>query len=159
MASGPPTFELLIKEFESLSDRELRSDLLIEFAERFKSVSPAVAARPFSSANRAPACESEAYVWVTLRPDGKVQLHFAVENPQGLTAKALAVILDESLSGLNPSELSALEAESVYRIFGRDLSMGKGQGLMGMVGLVKQLAAASQTPGSADTPARKKLST
>ena len=140
MACGPEKFEALLKEFDAVSDREMRSDLLIEFAQRFKPVAPNVAERPFPEANRAPACESEAYAWITRRRDGKVQLHFAVENPQGLTAKALAVILDESLSGLDPQELSTLDPASVYRIFGSELSMGKGQGLIGMINLVKQLA-------------------
>lgn len=133
-------FEELVREIEALTDRETRSDLLIEFAERFKDVPPNIATRPFEASHRAPACESEAYAWITERSDGGLQLHFAVENPQGLAAKALAVILDESLSGLKPQDFDAIEPESVYRIFGRDLSMGKGQGLMGMVRLVKQLA-------------------
>ena len=142
MTAGPTQFEQLVKEFESENDREARSDLLIEFAERFKQVSPNVATRPFPASHRAPACESEAYAWITLNSDGKAQLHFAVENPQGLAAKALAVILNESLSGLAPNEIATIEPESVYRIFGRELSMGKGQGLMGMIRLVKQLAVA-----------------
>jgi len=138
---GLREFESLVNEFESVGERELRSDLLIEFAERFRPVTADIAKRPFPASNRAPACESEAYAWITLRPDQTIQLHFAVENPQGLTAKALAVILDQTLTGSKPEELSVLKPESVYRIFGNDLSMGKGQGLMGMITLVKQLAA------------------
>ena len=113
---------------------------MIEFADRFHEVDPSVAARPFFEANKAPACESEAYCFATKNPDGTIKLHYAVENPQGISAKALAVILDENLSGKLPSEVAAISEEIVYDIFGRGVSMGKGQGLMGMVKLTKFLA-------------------
>jgi len=99
-----------------------------------------VARRPFPEANRTPACESEAYCFVTPNPDGTVQLYFAVENPQGISAKALAVILDENLSGKTVDEVQRVSEDIVYDIFGRTISMGKGQGLMGMVQLVKFLS-------------------
>ena len=38
--------------------------------------------------------------------DGTLKLHFAVENPSGISAKALAAILDQALSGLPPAEVA-----------------------------------------------------
>ena len=87
-----------------------------------------------------PACESEAYVWCDGRDDGGLALYFAVENPQGISAKALAAILDRTLSGLPPEEIARVPPEIVYRIFGRELSMGKSMGLMAMVGMVRRHA-------------------
>ncbi len=52
----------------------------------------------------------------------------------------MAVILDEALSGENHEVIAQVPTDLVYEIFGRELSMGKGQGLMGMIELVKVLA-------------------
>ena len=121
-------------------DRALRAEMLIEYADQFEEVPAAVASRPFPERNRAPRCESEAYVFATDNPDATIKLWFAVENPQGLSAKAWAVILDNTLSG-QPLELVArVPQDVIFRIFGRDLSMGKGQGLIGMLELVQHEA-------------------
>jgi cysteine desulfuration protein SufE len=109
-------------------------------ADRFTEVPPEVATRPFPEAARVPSCESEAYVWSRPGDDGGLQLYFAVENPQGISAKALAALLDRTLSGLPPEEIARVPQEIVYRIFGRELSMGKSMGLMAMVGMVRRHA-------------------
>jgi cysteine desulfuration protein SufE len=74
-------------------DRADRIQLLIDIASRYREVPPAIATRPFPEESRVPACESEAYVFPEERPDGTLDFHFAVENPQGISAKAMAVSL------------------------------------------------------------------
>jgi cysteine desulfuration protein SufE len=118
-------------------ERTLRAETLVEYADQFTEVPPAVASRPFAERNRAPRCESEAYVFATDRPDGTLQLWFAVENPQGISAKAWAAILDETLSGQPLEDVARVPQDVVFAIFGRDVSMGKGQGLIGMLELVQ----------------------
>ena len=135
----PQPLAEVIDEFDSL-DRNEKTDLLIEFADRFQEVPPEVAQRPFPEEHRVQRCESEAYVWVEPLPDDRVSLHFAVENPQGISAKALAVILEETLSGGEAEEIARLPQDIVFDIFGREISMGKGQGLIGMVSLVASSA-------------------
>ena len=83
-----------------------RAQLLISFADQFKPVPADVATRPFDKSHLVPACESEAYVWAVTQPDGTLKLHFAVENPSGISAQALATILDKTLSGLPPGEIA-----------------------------------------------------
>ncbi len=122
------------------ADRTLRAELLIEYADRFVDVPPEVARRPFPESARAPRCESEAFVFATDRPDGTMQLSFAVENPQGLSAKAWAVILGETLSGQPLEQVATVPQDVIFRIFGRDVSMGKGQGLIGMLEVVQHEA-------------------
>jgi cysteine desulfuration protein SufE len=129
----------VVAEFDSL-DRGLRSELLIEYSDQFEEVPPAVATRPFPEANRAPRCESEAYVFPVDRPDGTLDFHFAVENPQGLSAKAWAVLLAEVCAGQPLEQVAAVPQDVIFRVFGRDLSMGKGQGLIGMLELVQHAA-------------------
>ncbi len=145
MAGIPAPLEDVIKDFLFL-DRNERADLLIEYADRFREVAPDVATRPFGEEHHVLRCESDAYVWATGNPDGTLKFHFAVENPQGLSAKAWSVILDETLSGQPLDQVVAVPEEVVFQVFGKDLSMGKGQGLVGILDMVvyfarRQLAA------------------
>ncbi|MEM8996574.1 MAG: SufE family protein [Acidobacteriota bacterium] len=117
-------------------DRGDRIQLLIDIADRFRDVPEDVAARPYSDEHKVPACESEAFVWAKSRDDGALDFHIAVENPQGISAKAMAVLLDESCSGTALEEVAAVPGDVIYQIFGKELSMGKSMGLMGMVSMV-----------------------
>lgn len=125
-----------VEALEMVSDRSERIQWLIDIANRFRDVPPEIARRPFPEEHRVPACESEAFVWARTKEDGNLELHFAVENPQGLSAKAMAVILKEGLDGATPAQVAAVSSEIVYKIFGNELSMGKSMGLMGMVSMV-----------------------
>lgn len=139
----PEVPEKLSQTLDALSmipDRSERIQLLIDIAERFQEVPPSIAARPFPEDHRVPACESEAFVWAERRPDGTLDYHFAVENPQGISAKAMAVILRDTLSGQPLDQVAAVPQDVVYKVFGNELSMGKSMGLMGMVGMVSTLA-------------------
>ena len=129
-----------LETIEMVPDRTERIQLLIDIADRFKEVPPQVARRPFPQENLVPACESQAYVFSEERPDGSLGFHFAVENPQGVSAKAMAVILEEALSGAPPEQVAEVPQDIVYRVFGRELSMGKSMGLMAMVSMVATLA-------------------
>ena len=136
----PEKLEQTLDALSMVPDRNERIQLLIDIAGKFQEVPPQVAARPFPEENRVPACESEAFVWAQRRPDGLLDFHFAVENPQGISAKAMAVILKDSLSGQPLEQVAAVPQDIVYQVFGKELSMGKSMGLMGMVGMVSTLA-------------------
>ncbi|MCB0344439.1 MAG: SufE family protein [Bdellovibrionales bacterium] len=140
MSRFPGSLQTIIDEFKAIDDANMRGELLIEFADKFIDVPETIAKRPFPKTHLVPGCESEAYIWCTKLDDGGLKFHFAVENPHGVSAKSLAVILDEGLSGHNADEILGLSEELVYEIFGRNISMGKGQGLMGMVAMVRGLA-------------------
>jgi cysteine desulfuration protein SufE len=141
MKQLPERFENLLEMLESL-DRGDRIQMLVDIARKFQRVPPAIAERPYPVERRVPGCESEAYVWAKPTAEGALDFYFAVENPQGISAMALAAILGDSLSGVPPEEIATVPADVVYRIFGRELSMGKSLGLMGMVNMVR--AAANQ---------------
>ena len=140
MSELPEKLNDTLETLDLVPDRADRIQMLIDVAERFHDVPPEIARRPFSCDNRVPACESEAYVWAVRRPDGTLDYHFAVENPQGISAKAMAVILGESLSGSPLDQVAAVPQDVVYRIFGNELSMGKSMGLMAMTSMVSTLA-------------------
>src|SRR4051812_5117272 len=123
-----------------------RTSLLLSYADQFKEVPASVAVRPFQRSHQIPHCESDAYAWAQKLPDGTLKLYFAVENPSGVSAKALAAILDKTLSGLPASEIGTLDPSIVEKIFRQNISMGKGLGLMSMVQAVSALAKAAQNP-------------
>lgn len=140
MAEHPEKLGRFLETLRLVEDRDDRIELLIGVADRYRGVPAEVASRPYPTERLVPDCESEAYFWAEDRPDGSLQLHFAVENPQGISARAMAVILDETLSGEPLEELAGLSTDIPYEIFGRELSMGKSMGLMGMVAMVQRAA-------------------
>ena len=140
MPEVPEKLNQTLDALSMIPDRSERIQLLIDIAERSQDVPPRVATRPFPEEHRVPACESEAFVWAERRPDGNLDFHFAVENPQGISAKAMAVILRDTLSGQPLDQVAAVPQDVVYKVFGNELSMGKSMGLMGMVGMVSTLA-------------------
>jgi len=130
----------LLDLFAAYPDQAERTELLLSYADKFRDVPASVATRPFDRAALVPHCESEAYVWAVPADDGTLKLHFAVENPSGISAKALAAILDRTLSGLPAAEIAKVDPEIVEKIFRQNISMGKGMGLMSMVQRVQALA-------------------
>jgi cysteine desulfuration protein SufE len=132
----------LVETFQMFEPAD-RTSLLLSYSDQFKEVPPAIASRPFPKSHQVPQCESDAYVWARKRPDGSLKLYFAVENPSGVSARALAAILDKTLSGLPASEIATVDPQVVEKIFRQNISMGKGMGLMSMVQAVATLARAA----------------
>lgn len=141
---------MLLEYLDLAGDRDERIQMLIDIATRFKGVPDFIARRPFPKSHLTPACESEAYVWCEELPSQALKFHFAVENPQGISAKCMAVVLDETLSGEPAASLAQVPGELVYRIFGKELSMGKSMGLMGMVSMVQSCSKRYLASGRAD---------
>ncbi len=139
MTAVPEALKSLLEDFE-FADRTERIDMLIEYADRFKEVPPEIAERPFPEDHHVQKCESDAYVWAEDLPDGTQKYHFAVENPQGISAKAWSVIMDENLSGQPLDVVAETPCDIVFTVFGKEVSMGKGMGLMSMVQRVQALA-------------------
>jgi cysteine desulfuration protein SufE len=142
MADIPDKLETVLEDFSSITDRTERQEYLIEIADRFAEVKvpPDIATKPYAESHRVPACESEAFVWAKEQPDGTLKYYFDVLNPQGLSAMAMSVILDETLSGQPLDKVAEVSSGIVFQIFGREISMGKGQGLMGIVAMVQNEA-------------------
>lgn len=138
MSNIPQKLSEFLETLSMFSDESQRIDLLISYADGFKTVTEEIAQRPYPDENKVPFCESGAYVWVKKYIDGTLKFYFAVENPQGISAKALAVILDKTLSGEKPEALLNLPDDLVYKIFGQGLSMGKNMGLTGMMQMIQR---------------------
>ena len=148
----PEKLQKVLETFDMFPDPADRTNMLLSYSDQFKEVPPEVARRPFPKDHQVPQCESDAYVWAVKRPDGMLDLHFAVENPSGVSARALAAILQRTLSGLPPAEIATVSTDIVERIFRQNISMGKGMGLMSMVEAVRRLAQRAATSSSARPP-------
>jgi cysteine desulfuration protein SufE len=129
--------------FDLFPDMSDRTAMLLSYADQFREVTADVATRPFEPQHRVPHCESDAYVWAVKQPDQTLQLYFAVENPSGVSAKALAAILQKTLNGQPARDIAGIDANIVERLFRQNISMGKGMGLMSMVQAVQALAKAA----------------
>ncbi|MFN3705927.1 MAG: SufE family protein [Thermoflexales bacterium] len=124
-----------------------RNAMLIEYSDQFRGVPDRIATRPYPQSNQVPHCESEAYVFVeplddpATDADPRLQFYFAVENPFGVSARALSAILDSTINGLRASAIATMPIEDIVpTLFGKNISMGKGQGLLGIAAMVKHLA-------------------
>ncbi len=142
MANYPEKLKELVEDFEQITDRSERQEYLIEIADRFSDVKvpPDIATKPYEETHRVPACESEAFVWAQEQTDGTLKYYFDVLNPQGLSAMAMSVILDETCSGQPLEQVATVDPSIVFDLFGKEISMGKGQGLMGIVTMVQHEA-------------------
>jgi cysteine desulfuration protein SufE len=138
----PAKLQELVDMF-AMFDASDRTSLLLSYSDQFREVPTEIATRPFDRSHQVPQCESDAYAWAVKRPDGTLKLYFAVENPSGVSARALASILDKTLSGLPAADIAQVTPDVVERIFRQNISMGKGLGLMSMVQAVQALAKAA----------------
>jgi cysteine desulfuration protein SufE len=145
----PQKLQQVLETFDMFPDPADRTSMLLSYADQFKEVPADVAQRPFPKSRQVPQCESDAYVWGLRQPDGTLKLHFAVENPSGVSAKAMATILEKTLSGLPPADIAAVDCSIVERIFRQNISMGKGMGLMAMVEAVRAIAKNAGEPVTA----------
>jgi cysteine desulfuration protein SufE len=119
-----------------------RNAMLIDYSDQFKGVPEEIARRPYPATNRVPHCESDSYVFAEALDGGKrVKYYFAVENPFGVSARALSAILDSTINGLPAEEIARMPIDDIVpTLFGPHISMGKGQGLLGICSMVKAMA-------------------
>jgi len=134
-------FSALVEEFATLDDQGQRADLLIELSEDYSEVPSGIVSRPYPESLKVPGCESEVYFFAVSDDEGgSFKFYFAVDNPQGISAMAMAAFIDQTLSGVQSELVASIEEDFVHTLFGKQLSMGKGQGLTNMVMMVKRLA-------------------
>ena len=128
----------ILDALDLMSDEEERSALLIDFSDRFSEVPASVARRPFPENHRVRYCESEAYVFAVRNDDGTIKYYYAVDNPNGVSAKALAQIFSSTVNNLKPEDIEKIPLDVIYKIFGQSLSMGKNMGLTGILQMMKR---------------------
>lgn len=136
----PAKLSKLLRRITASGTRAERIQTLIDVSRQYRGVPQRIATRPYTKDHEVPGCESRVYMYTEDRDDGTLDFHFAVENPHGISAKALAVILVDALSGAPLDQVAAVSSDLVYDLFGKELSMGKSMGLQGMVQVVARAA-------------------
>lgn len=137
----PKSLQAQLDDLAMFPDRAERIEALIDIGRGYEH--PSADEVPRTPEARVPGCESEVFVKATPKEDGTLNLRYAVDNPQGISAMALAQILQEGLKGVPRVEIAQVPEEFVYEVFGRELSMGKSMGLMGMIRMAKAEASRS----------------
>lgn len=138
MTEIPPKLARMRDMFKGM-ERARRIQMLIDLGETYKPVPPEIASPPYDETHKVPACESQAYVWA-IDQNASVKYHFAVENPQGVSAMATAAIIDRTCSGAPLEQIVAIPNDIVYEIFGEELSIAKNMGLTNMLAMCKHEA-------------------
>jgi cysteine desulfuration protein SufE len=144
MADIPKELQYILDDFQMLGQAE-RPMYLIDYSDRFERVPESIATRPYAEEHHVKECESDAYVFAEPRGDGTFDFYFAVENPQGVSAKAFSKILQDALSGQPVEVVNAVPDTIVTDLFGKGISMGKGMGLQGILRMVKYYANKGQS--------------
>ncbi len=134
----PPKLARMRDMFKNM-DRSRRIQMLIDIGETYKVVPAEIAAPPYPEDRKVPACESQAYVWAVDQEPG-LKFYFAVENPQGVSAKATAALIDRTCSGAPLEQVAAIPPDIIYEIFGAELSIGKNMGLTNMLAMCRHEA-------------------
>ena len=136
----PTKFISLLSDIRGCVDAAERSDFLIDLASEWKPVPEVIATRPYPEENRVPGCESEVFAFASNRPDGTKDYFFAVENPHGIAAKAVAVLLSSTLSGEKAEAIQQVDDQIIYDLFGQSVTMGRATGLRSLIATVKALS-------------------
>ena len=134
----PDKLQSLIDELALIEDPQGRMEFLIDYADKFEEVPENIAKRPFPAETKVPFCESEAYVFAVPNDDGTIKYYYAVDNPNGVSAKALARIFSITLNDSKPEDIEKIPLDVIYKIFGQSLSMGKNLGLTGILQMMKR---------------------
>lgn len=145
----PERLRDLLDMFSMMEDRQDRVQALIGIADSYEPVPARIASAPYAESARVPNCESEAFAFAEPLDDGRLRYWFAIENPQGVSAMAMAKVIDDTLSGEAPERVLSVPPDIIYSLFGRELSMGKSAGLMGMVQMVHALTRRAADQGGA----------
>lgn len=133
----PAKLQEYLDDLAIFTDRQDHIEYLIALADDYKHPDGVSFVR--TEEKKVPGCESEVFI-EAVSSGGSVDYRFAVDNPQGISAMAMAAILQSSLSGASRDEIAAVSEDVVFKIFGNELSMGKNLGLTNMVRIVKRLA-------------------
>jgi cysteine desulfuration protein SufE len=138
MSEYPDKLQSIIDELTLIEEPQDRMEFLIDYADKFEEVPEDIAKRPFPAETKVPFCESEAYVFAVQNDNGTIKYYYAVDNPNGVSAKALARIFSITLNNLKPEDIEKISLDVIYKIFGQSLSMGKNMGLTGILQMMKR---------------------
>jgi hypothetical protein len=112
------SFERIVDSFRSIKDQAERMMMLIEFASCYVDPPPSIAKRPYPAECKLSTACKDIFFWAIPRPDQRLDFYFAIECREGVSAKAFAVMLSRTLSGVELEKIAAVSSEVIDVIFG-----------------------------------------
>ncbi len=135
------SLEKSLGRFQSLN-REMRLQLLIQYARKFPELPPELAEARDAGMNRIQECQTPLFLWVAVK-DGQVTLHADVP-PDAPTVRGFMGFLMEVLNGASPEEVAELPDDLLDRMgIGEVLGIMRTQGLGSVIRKVKNDVARS----------------
>ena len=130
--------ELLIETFEMFDDWEDRYGLLIDMARKLPPMDPA----DKTDENRVHGCQSN--VWMVAQREPDRTIDFVADSDSSIV-RGLIGVLRQVYSHRKPEEILRYDVGDLFKQIGFDqhLSMGRRNGLDGMVKRIKSLASES----------------
>jgi cysteine desulfurase/selenocysteine lyase len=130
--------EELVSEFEFLGDWEVRHQYLIEKGETLPPMPPAIKAE----SNRVRGCMSVVHLFARKRPGSADALEFLADSDAAIV-RGLIWLLERVFSGQSAKEILSFDIEALLGRLGldRQLSMGRRNGLAGMIQRIRAEAA------------------
>lgn len=137
MSTETTTLEDLLETFEMLDDWQDKYAFIIELGREFDEL-PEELRTPDSKVK---GCMSQ--VWLVGDVDGSVLRYRAASDAH--IVRGLVAILLVLFNGKTPAEVTALDPRPIFAQLGLDkhLSTGRSNGLLSMVGRIKQVASQS----------------
>lgn len=144
----PEGIRSVLDDLAFLEDRRARMEYLISLGESYQAADEReVPRRPET---KVPGCESEVFFHALPIDSNHIRVRYAVDNPQGISAMAMAKVLEDGVAGATVEEVREIPENLAEQMFGRELSMGKGMGLGHMVRMAKD--AARRVVGASPAP-------
>jgi cysteine desulfurase / selenocysteine lyase len=130
--------EELVSEFDFLGDWEVRHQYLVEKGETLPPMPPAIKAE----SNRVRGCMSVVHLFARKRPGSADALEFLADSDAAIV-RGLIWLLERVFSGQSAKEILAFDIEALLGRLGldRQLSMGRRNGLAGMIQRIRAEAA------------------
>lgn len=135
----PANLQEQLEMLDMFPDRADRIQTLIAISDQYRPIPESEISKPYPEDRRVPGCETEVFIF-DAPAEHPWPCLVAVQNPQSISAMALAVMLSKGMKGASVSELQAMNGELVYQIFGKELSMGKSMGLTNTLEMMKRAA-------------------
>ena len=135
----PPGLQAVVDDFAD-TPREMRLELLLEYADRLRPLPEPYASAP-DLLERVEECQSPVYIFVEVDEDHMVHV-FATAPKEAPTTRGFASILVNGLSGLTAAQVLAVTPDFPNMLgLGEIISLLRLRGMTGMLGRIKRQVA------------------